>query len=344
MAKLTIVTTTYNHEKYIVKALESFLMQKTNFEFEVMISDDGSTDGTREILKDYSVKYPNIIKPIFNEENLGPMKNFVHTLSNVKSEYVALCDGDDYWTDENKLQKQVDFLDNNSDFNICFHQTKIFFENNEFDEQIWPLEFKQVTELSDLLRENYIAANTVVYRWIFKDNNNLEEIFPENIVPGDYYLHLLHAKNGKIKYIPEIMSHYRRHCSGMWWLNAIPEGKEQFSIAYGYKFLNFYKQVEKEFNLDNKFFEPQKRDIISNAILSHIKNYKFEELAKFRYGNEKIFDEYVDNIVNVYISYRYYNPDEYYIRLPKIKKLLYLIFIDQSRLKRVIKNRLKLNK
>ena len=225
MAKLTIVTTTYNQEKYIQEALDSFISQKTNFPFEILISDDGSTDKTREIIESYKTKYPDIVKPIYRKKNLGPMDNFIETLAEVKSEYVALCDGDDFWTNPKKLQKQVDFLDKNPDFSICFHQTKIFFEEQDGDEQIYPMNIPAETTLDDLIcLSNYIPANTVVYRWKFANGKeSLKDIFPEDIVPGDYYIHLLHAKEGKIYYMPEVMSSYRRHHEGMWWLNATEE-------------------------------------------------------------------------------------------------------------------------
>ena len=157
--KLTVVTTTYNQEKYIGQAIDGMLMQKTSFPFQIVISNDSSTDRTGDILKEYEEKYPDKIKIINNEKNLGAMGNFINTLSNIKdTEYVALCDGDDFWTDENKLQKQVDFLDNNKEFNICFHKAKLFYENNEKEESIIPEFEEEVTTIDDLVKSNYIVA------------------------------------------------------------------------------------------------------------------------------------------------------------------------------------------
>ena len=123
--KLTVVTTTYNHEKYIEKCIKSIMSQKTNFKYKLLISDDYSTDKTRKILRKYENKYSDKIEVIYRNTNLGAMKNFIETLNLVHSQYVALCDGDDYWTDPNKLQKQVDFLEKNSKYTVVFHQTKI---------------------------------------------------------------------------------------------------------------------------------------------------------------------------------------------------------------------------
>lgn len=354
MPKLSIVTTTYNQEKYIKQALDSFVSQKTNFQFEVIISDDCSTDSTRNIIKEYAKKYPDIIKPIFNERNLGAMDNLIETLSLVKSEYVALCDGDDYWTDEYKLQKQVDFLDAHKDYTICFHKTKIFFENSESEDVLWPINFKQDSDLNDLLKENVIPANSVVYRWIYRNNVKLKDVFPKDIVPGDYYIHLMHAAKGKIRYIDEQMSDYRRHDKGMWWLTVTPDGKDEFNIKYGKKLLNFYNEVEKQLNLDAKVFSYHKKDLIYNIIITFIKKGMISNLNMIKEGNENIFDLCLNEIIDrnklylelikkagsekdIHIS----GVDEVYYSLPRFKKVLFLLIVDKKRLFNILKNKIK---
>ena len=297
--KLTIVTTTYNQEKYIGQAIDGMLMQKTNFDFHIVISNDNSTDSTQKILEQYREKYPEKITVINNEKNLGAMGNFINTLSNIKNtEYVALCDGDDFWTDENKLQKQVDFLDSNKDFNICFHKARLFYENKEKDDEIIPAYAKDISNIDDLVKENYIVANSVVYRWKFNDCN-LKEIFPENIVPGDYYIHLLHAQDGKIKLIDEVMSAYRRHEEGMWWSNA-SEDKEQFSLKYGKKFLNFYNSADKYMTLPENAFYEQRKDILYNLIVAYVKNDKAENLNEIIESekDKELFNICMKDIVN----------------------------------------------
>jgi len=362
MAKLTIVTTTYNQEKYIQQALDSFINQKTDFPFEILISDDGSTDKTRDIIDSYKKNYPNIIKTIYRKKNLGPMDNFIQTLSEVDSEYVALCDGDDFWTDPYKLQNQVNFLDKNTDFTICFHQTKIFFEDQSIKEQIYPMNIPIETTIDDLVSlSNYIPANTVVYRWKFTNKNtSLRDIFPPDIVPGDYYIHLLHAQEGKIYYMPEVMSSYRRHSEGMWWLNATEEGKEEFSIKYGKKLLNFYDKVEENLDVQKARTYMFKRDIIKNAIISCSKNQKFEYLIEFRNNkdNAKIFDEIILEMIeksNLYIEYetnresieeikRLQHLKDYFYSLNYFQKFIYLLFIDSNRRKEIIEKKFKRTK
>lgn len=304
MVKLTVVTTTYNQEKYIGQAIDGMLMQKTNFPFQIVISNDCSTDKTGEILEKYQKENPEKIKIINHEKNLGAMGNFINTLSQIKdTEYVALCDGDDYWTDENKLQKQVDFLDNNKEFNICFHKSKLFYENQEKEGSIIPENIQEVTTIEDLVVQNYVVANSVVYRWQF-NNKNLEEIFPNDIVPGDYYVHLLHAQSGKVKMIDEVMSAYRRHEDGMWWSND-NENKENFTLKYGRKFLNFYNSADKYMKLPENAFEAQRKDIIYNMIITYIKTDKFEELLENIVSNKdkELFYANLKDIVNRNIWY-----------------------------------------
>lgn len=305
--KLTVVTTTYNQEKYIEEAIKGIVMQKTNFDFKLVISDDCSTDNTKKIIEKYKKEYTDKIELIENQKNLGPMGNFIHTLSQIKNtEYVALCDGDDFWTDENKLQKQVDFLDKNKDFSLCFHKSRLFYQNKEKKDEIIPQGIKEITTIEDLVEQNYVVANSVVYRWKFNEKN-LEEIFPKDIVPGDYYVHLLHAQYGKIKMIDEVMSAYRRHADGMWWSND-NANKEKFTLKYGRKFLNFYNAADKYMKLPEKSFYAQRKDIIYNMIVTYIKKENFNGLLENIISNndKEIFNETLIEIVNRNIWFQDY--------------------------------------
>ena len=175
--KVSIVCITYNHEQFIRQALESFVMQEADFDFEVIVSDDCSIDKTGEIIKEFEQAYPKIIKSVCQKKNLGAISNFIDVLSRVKSNYVALCEGDDYFTDPCKLQKQVDFLEANPDFSVCLHSVKAICEDKSKEDEILPLleqRFKKNTlGLDDLLVHNFIYTNSVMYRWRFlkKDIN-----------------------------------------------------------------------------------------------------------------------------------------------------------------------------
>ncbi|MCR5747047.1 MAG: glycosyltransferase, partial [Lachnospiraceae bacterium] len=110
MIKVSVIVATYNQEKYIAKTLESVVSQKTDFKYEVLVGDDASKDGTGRIVKEFGKKYPDIIRPIVREKNIGAYRNFLDLLKRAKGEYLALLEGDDYWVDEEKLKKQVSFL------------------------------------------------------------------------------------------------------------------------------------------------------------------------------------------------------------------------------------------
>ncbi len=253
--KVTIVCVTYNHKSFIKEALESFVMQKTNFPYEAIIHDDASTDGTTEIIKEYEHKYPDIIKPIYQKENQWSKaktmsKTFIYP--KIQGEYVAFCEGDDYWTDENKLQKQVDFLEKHPDYSICFHPVKVIWEDKREEDTIFPtkkmLEKIGILDFNSLLKTNFIQTNSVVYRWRFHKDSY--DIMKDRVLPGDWYLHLLHAEVGKIGYIDEVMSVYRRNSGGMW--TGSNEKPEWFK-KYGSVSLRFWETVEKQFNTQKSY-------------------------------------------------------------------------------------------
>jgi glycosyltransferase involved in cell wall biosynthesis len=201
---------TYNHEAFVAQAIESIMMQETDFDFELIIGEDCSTDNTRNILLDYQTRFPDKIKLILPKENLGMMKNFSETLKACCGDYVALCEGDDYWTSKNKLQRQVDFLNQNEDFSIVFHAASI---NNETtgETKISNINQKPVCTIEDLFVENFIITASCMFR------NRLFPNFPDFFLKtgaGDWVLHILNAEHGKIGFINEVMAVYRIHEGG----------------------------------------------------------------------------------------------------------------------------------
>lgn len=211
---LTIICITYNQDQFIAQAIEGFLMQKTSFPIEIIIHDDCSTDGTRNIINEYIEKYPELIKPIFQKENQYSLGKRIipFVLPHCKGKYIAICEGDDYWTDPNKLQKQVDFLESNPDYVICFHPVNRLV-NGELITDTQNQDQAETTTILELCRNNYIHTASCVFR------NNLFEKLPDtfNKSPaGDYFLHLLNAQYGKIKFLDERMSVYRVHENSLW--------------------------------------------------------------------------------------------------------------------------------
>ena len=211
---VSICCITYNHENYIREAIEGFLLQKTNFPIEIIIHDDSSTDGTAEIVKEYAEKYPELIIPIYQSINqysqgIKPWPNFV--FPRARGKYIALCEGDDYWTDSFKLQKQVDFLEASPEYAICFHPVKIW-KKGEIIEDYITKEVPETTTIQDLAEGNYIHTPSVMFR------NKLFDKFPEEFYKaliGDYFLHMLNARYGKIKKLKNTMGVYRIHEGGV---------------------------------------------------------------------------------------------------------------------------------
>ena len=233
---------TYNHAPYIRACLDGFLMQKTSFVFEILIHDDCSTDGTREIIEEYSKKYPDIIFPIFQTENQyskgvrGMMARF--NFPRCRGKYIALCEGDDYWSDPYKLQRQVDFLEANTDFSICFHNMKILNESNpsaiEFTNS---KDQESVSSILDLASKgNFMFTASVVFK-------KPKDGFPNwltDLPIGDYAIHLFNAQFGKIKFLDQVMGVYRIHAGGVWgsfskeklydrWIPMLEQLQDKFS-------------------------------------------------------------------------------------------------------------------
>jgi glycosyltransferase involved in cell wall biosynthesis len=215
--KVSVLIITYNHEKYIAQAVESALQQEVNFQDEIVIGEDCSTDHTREILKELSRAHPERIRLLLREnkgDGLPGKSNFLETLKACQGRYVALLDGDDYWTDVRKLQKQVDFLDTNPDFAVCFHNVKVSYEDQR--QEPWnycPTDQKEISTVEDLLDRNFIATSSTVFR---RDYLGELPSWYSKLKIGDWPLHILNAQNGKVGYIDEVMSVYRIHHAGYW--------------------------------------------------------------------------------------------------------------------------------
>ena len=207
---VSICCITYNHENYIAKCLDGFIMQKCSFKYEILINDDASNDNTAAIIREYEKKYPEILKPLYQTENqysLGvrPINQF--NWSRAKGKYIAMCEGDDYWIDPLKLQKQVDFLEKNKDYalvhtNFQTINNKVLEKNHNRKVLISEGIVKEA-----LLRENFIATVTVCFN---KEKFDLAyNQIDKKYLMGDYPAWLAVALNSKIGYLNEVTSVYR---------------------------------------------------------------------------------------------------------------------------------------
>jgi len=213
---LSICCLVYNHELYLKEMLDSILNQQTNFSYEILIHDDASTDNTAKIIKEYNKKHPTIFNSLLQTTNqksiyksgMNPRFNFPRA----RGKYIAICEGDDYWIDPLKLQKQVDFLEENLDFNICFTRTYLL-KNGKKEIHKIPENLSGIFSFDDLLHHgNFIATTSVMFR------NNWDRM-PEwfNRLPyGDMAIYLIVSKVEKIKCLNDITAVYRIHKKGAW--------------------------------------------------------------------------------------------------------------------------------
>lgn len=240
---ISICLITYNHSAFIRQAIESVLMQVVDFSWEFIIADDYSNDGTRDILFEYQKKYPQI-KLILQKENVGPAKNWMDLIAGPTGKYIAYFEGDDYWTDSNKLQKQVNFLDANSDYVICYHNVQELLPDGKLIADSVNSSKQEITyTIKDLAQRNMMHTPSVVFR------NGLIKEFPAWFATspvGDYVLHMLNAQFGKIKYFPEPMAVYRKHSVSAWSsLNDI-ERLKKWLIVLEYLIKDFDGEVRTE--------------------------------------------------------------------------------------------------
>jgi glycosyltransferase involved in cell wall biosynthesis len=212
--KVSVLVTTYNHEKYIGQALNSVLIQEADFDYEIVVLEDCSTDATRDIVLAYQAKYPGKIRLRLAERNECSNKPFAEECQAAPSPYVAILDGDDYWTSPKKLQKQVEFLEAQPECVLCFHNALRIYEDrsraplpNNFAGQ------KQISVLEDIWQGNFIAGCTPMFR---KDVLGDFPVWFHSLHYGDWPLYILCAQRGKIGYIDEILGAYRIHSDGLW--------------------------------------------------------------------------------------------------------------------------------
>jgi glycosyltransferase involved in cell wall biosynthesis len=221
--KVSVLVTTYNQEHLISQAVHSILSQETNFAYEIVIGEDASTDRTREIVVELGKQHPDEIRVLLRnpeEANrdrhigLAGKINYLTALRECRGEYIAILDGDDYFTSPHKLQRQVDFLDTHPECVICFHNVAaIYTDGNTGPETLCPADQKEITGVEELLWGNFIPACSIMYR-----REPLLEI-PDWFLTakmGDWPLNILKAQHGKIGYLNEVMAAYRVHAAGIW--------------------------------------------------------------------------------------------------------------------------------
>lgn len=207
---VSIRTSTYNHEKYIRQCIEGILMQKTDFPFEYIIGEDCSTDGTMAIVREYAQKYPDVIRVVTDDVNVGMRANGLRCIERCRGKYMAICEGDDWWTDPHKLQKQVDFLESHPDYLMCTTSYSSFrMKDGQVKKGVKDGQGRDIT-LRSLMKKNRIGTLTVLYRKdvLTRFEEEVRPVMPDFRM-GDITLWLYMAHNGKIHELPCTTAMYR---------------------------------------------------------------------------------------------------------------------------------------
>jgi glycosyltransferase involved in cell wall biosynthesis len=303
MVKVSVIVHTYNHEKFIRQTLDSILCQEVNFQYEVIVGDDASPDSTPQIIQEYQSRFPEIIKPMLHPKNLGGYgkNNTLATLAVCKGQYIAAMDGDDYWTNPLKLQKQVDFLDDNADFVACFHNALIHYEDGSApDSFVNDENQREVTTIEDLVGEDevwYMATSAVMFR------NGIMKEYPQwfhESKSGDIPRYILLGKHGKFYYLNEVMSVYRKNNGGM----SFTDGKQDADFLYNR--IGMYEGIDAELNY--QFHKTVQKNIaryylmLANSIQYGDNFFKSRFFAlKSLYLSKPNSNEHLKNVVQAFI-------------------------------------------
>lgn len=258
MQKVTVVMPAYNVGQYIEEAIKSVLMQKTNFEYKILVAEDGSTDDTLEVAKKLQEEHPDKIEILTRDKNLGLLKNTNRAFEQVKSPYFSLLDGDDYWVSEDRLQRQVDFLENNPEYAMCGGNT-VLVRKEQPDEKLLNDAYTDKTyTFEDYLagRTPFIHTSSILVRNCIYINGipdiyyQVEDTFENCAVRGEDFRFATHLQHGKMMLFPEVVSCYRIHERGIW--QGATETKKRIQNAISRNFFDKYWG-----DLDNTYFHEQ---------------------------------------------------------------------------------------
>lgn len=203
---------TYNFNRYADEAIASVMGQICPFDFELVIGDDASNDGTVELCRRWAERYPGRITLLTNQRNSGLLANFARTYAHCRGEYIAICEGDDYWTDHSKLRRQVEFLDTHPEYSMCVHRVVNYYEG-EGSMSLSNGGQKHDNDIIDLARCNFITNVSVMYR---RSNIPTLPAWIGDVATYDYAMHMLNAEHGKIWYMPRCMAVYRKRSDALW--------------------------------------------------------------------------------------------------------------------------------
>lgn len=273
---VSICVFSFNYEKYIAECLDSILQQETSFPFEVIIGDDHSTDNTRKVVEAYISRYPDTIRLLPEEPNMGGTRNWIRTMNAAQGRYIAVIDGDDYFCDRNKLQEQFDLLEQRADANLCFHGVKETYESGPVQEKDFIAE-KQEYTTADILRQGwFIRTGSLFFR-----NHVLPSAPPEWVYRFPYrydtILIVILTNGSKALNIGKVMTVWRRHSAGLSYMITRDRVKNYLTEKALYAELD---------QLTGKQYVPSINRYIktvrTNAVAFLLKRLAFRELFKLR--------------------------------------------------------------
>ncbi len=295
--KLSVFVVTYNHEHFIKECLDGILMQQTTFDFEVVIGDDSSQDSTRKICEQYAEKYENI-KLLTQAAHLGVSGNWKRVLLECTGEFVAMCEGDDYWTDPHKLQKQVDFLELHREFTGCFHNAMRVNENGDFLYLIHEENMKTEYIFSECIQGWFVPTASFVFRRKKEIIDGIEKNAQFSHVSTDRLLVALVSFYGKLGYLNEAMSSYRKH---------------KQAVSQSYILSNIMKGNVILFKTLRHYFYP----IYKNELKHQI--FRWHGQLAMAYIHEKKYLKYLKSVVQTLFYARTFNELKAYVKLYVLK-------------------------
>ena len=284
----------YNHEKYLNQAIESVVTQITDFKFRLLIGEDCSKDSSREIVKQYASLYPEIIVTFLHEKNLGSTANSSFLLNSINSKYFAMCEGDDYWIDDRKLQKQIDFLEKNPDYTLCFTDIDVVNEMNVSMPHPYKKPENSTISIQDiiLIRSSIVPTASVVYRNIL--SFPLPKFYTEAIY-GDLVFQLLMTDKGKGKYINEKTAVYRQHSAGISQINTTEFGSRESELVY-----DVFHNANEYFDFKyDKLFKKSMLELAKTILIYGSRNLKGYKKIKYILLHKK---KYFKNMEKIYFK------------------------------------------
>lgn len=238
---VSVIVLAYNKSEIIDEALSGILSQHTTFPYEIIIAEDCSTDNTLEICRAWQSRFPDKVKILANEKNMGIMANYCNAFSHCSGKYVALCDADDYWISTHKLQRQVDFLESHPDFAICFHRVINYYEADS-SKSLSNGTQRTITTIVDLSKSNYISSVSMMVRNHLLPKGALDQFI--SVLSFDYTITLLTAQFGKIYYIKTPMAVYRKNAQGVW--SMAGAGRYKLAMSVRREFMMYFKEKNPE--------------------------------------------------------------------------------------------------